>query len=252
MDLKGKVAIVTGAGRGIGRQTALDLARAGAKVVTCAVTKHSIDKVKGEIKEMGREVLGIQMDVSKWEDAEKMSRRVMERFGHIDILVNNAGISPKGKGGARLGVLEIEESIWDSVMNVNLKGVFNCTKAVVPFMISQRSGRIVNIGSTTGLTGDISSAPYCASKAGIMALTKVFAREFGKYNIIVNSVAPGLVLTDMQADTPPERIEQLRRGTALGKAGEPEDIARVILFLVSEGIHVTGQTIIVDGGKTMY
>lgn len=177
------MAIVTGAGQGIGRQTALELAKAGAKVALTDVNGPAIEHVKGEIEEMERKGFGIRMDVSKWEDAERMAKGIADRFGCIDILVNSAGFSPKGKGGARLGVLEVEDSIWDTIMKVNLKGVFNCSKAVIPFKIKQRSGRIINLGSTTGLTGDVSSAPYCASKAGIMVLTKVFAREFGQYNI---------------------------------------------------------------------
>jgi 3-oxoacyl-[acyl-carrier protein] reductase len=252
MELKGEVAIVTGAGSGIGRETALELAKAGARLVLADIIGDTIEKVKREIEGMGKEALAIQMDVSKWEEAKTMANKAMERFGRIDILVNNAGISPRAKGGVHFKVIEVEDSVWDTVLNVNLKGVFNCSKAVIPFMISQRSGKIVNMGSTTGLTGDFSSAPYCASKAGVLCLTKVLAKELGRYNINVNAVAPGLTLTPMHAATPPEMIEASREKIALGRPGEPIDIARAVLFLVSENIFITGQTIVVDGGSTMH
>lgn len=250
-DLKGKVAIVTGAGQGIGRATALELAKTGAIVVVCDI-RENVEEVKGEIEAMDKQTFAVRMDVSKWVDAERMAKQVMERFGRIDILVNNAGIVMKRKDGTRLSVLEIEDSDWDNILNVNLKGVFNCCKAVIPFMIKQRSGRIVNLGSTTAITGDVSAAPYVASKAGIIAMTKALARELGQYNIHVNSVSPGMVLTQMHKVTPQASIQAARSSAPLGRIAEPVDVARVILHLVSEDLFVTGQTIIIDGGKTMY
>jgi len=162
MELEGEVAIVTGAGQGIGEAIALELARAGANLVLADIREDTIRRVRDEISGIGREVFIDRMDVSIREDAEGMAKRVIEKFGRIDILVNNAGISPKGKGGAHLRFLDITEQHWDNVMNVNLKGVFNCSKAVVPFMVEQSSGKIVNMGSIGGLTGGVGT-PTSAS-----------------------------------------------------------------------------------------
>lgn len=255
MELKGKVAIVTGAGQGIGKAIALELAKGGGNLALTDIREDTIGKVREEIEGMGREVLVIRMDVSKWEDAEGMAKRVMERFGRIDILVNNAGIAPKGKGGVQLRISDIGEEDWDAVMDVNLKGVFNCSKAVMPFMINQRAGKIVNMGSLAGLTGGAvsrSSAPYCVSKAGVMCLTKVLARELAQYNINVNTVAPGRIVTAMTEIIDLESQEEAKRQTPLGRFGMPIDVARAVLFLVSEsGNYITGETMVIDGGRTM-
>jgi len=256
MELEGKVAIVTGAGQGMGEAIALELSRTGAKIVLAEIRRDTIEKVKEEIKRMGGDALAIPMDVSRWEDAEEMAKKVLTRFGRIDILVNNAGISPKGKGGVRFKVWEIGDKDWDTVMNVNLKGVFNCSKAVMPSMINQRSGNIVNIASTAGLTGGAgspSSAHYNVSKAGVICLTKVLARELAQYNINVNAIAPGRILTEMSELTAPEANQELLRQTPLGRFGVPIDVARGVIFLVSEsGNFITGTTLVVDGGKTMH
>ncbi len=255
MDLKEKVAIVTGAGQGLGKAISLELAKAGASLVLADVREDTVGEVKKEIEGMGREALDIQMDVSKWEDAERMVQKALERFGRIDILVNNAGISPKGKGGVRLGILDISDQDWDRVMNVNLKGVFNCSKAVMPIMIKQKFGKIVNMGSITGITGGAgspSSAHYPVSKAGVICLTKVLARELAQYNINVNAVAPGRIQTEMAVLSSPEANEEARRQTPLGRFGQPIDVARAVLFLVSEsGNFMTGETMVIDGGRVM-
>ena len=256
MERNGKVAIVTGSGQGIGRAIALELARTGAKLVLAEIRKDTMEKVENEIKEIGAEVLPVQTDVSKWQDAERMAKRVGERFGRIDILVNNAGVSPKGKGGVRLGILDIGDEDWDDVMNVNLKGVFNCSKAVIPFMIKQRSGKIVNIGSISGLTGGSGGSPaaasYCASKAGAICLTKALAMELAPYHINVNVIAPGRVMTEMFKVTSSEVNEQMKRNTPLGRFGKPEEIAKAVVFLVSDGADfITGETLVVDGGRIM-
>lgn len=255
MELKGKVAIVTGAGQGIGKAISLELAKAGANLVLADIREDTIEQARREIEGMGREALTVRMDVSKWEDAEGMAHRALERFGRIDILVNNAGISPKGKGGIRLNTVEIGDQDWDNVMNVNLKGVFNCSKAMIPFMTRQRSGKIVNIGSMMGLTGGPTpaGAHYCASKAGVICLTKVLARELAQYNINVNVIAPGRIVTEMGRLTSPEAIEEAKRQIPLGRFGEPIDVARAVLFLVSEsGNFITGETMVIDGGRTMH
>jgi 3-oxoacyl-[acyl-carrier protein] reductase len=251
-ELDGKVAIVTGSGRGIGRATAIELAKAGAKLVLAGIRENSIEKVKREIEGMGREVITVQTDISKWEDTQRMVKRAMERFGRIDILVNNAGIHPQNEQNLRFGTLEIGDSDWDLVIDTNLKGPFNCSKAVIPYMISQRYGRIVNVSSVTGLTGQVGSAPYCASKAGIMALTKVLAGEFGQYNITVNCVAPGLTMTAMNENLLPDVLKMFVAKIPLGRAGQPVDIARAILCFIQEDLFITGQTIVVDGGSTMH
>jgi 3-oxoacyl-[acyl-carrier protein] reductase len=256
MELNGKVAIVTGAGQGLGKAIVLELAKAGANVVVADVRKDTIEEVKKEVEGMGRESLAIQMDVSKWEEAEAMVKKALERFGHIDILVNNAGISPKGKGGVRLGILDIGDEDWDKVMNVNVKGVFNCSKAVMPHMIGRRTGKIVNMGSITGLTGGAASpasAHYPVSKAAVICLTKVLARELAQYNINVNAIAPGRIQTEMAALSSPQANEEARKQTPLGRFGRPIDIARAVLYLVSEsGDFVTGETMVIDGGRTMH
>jgi 3-oxoacyl-[acyl-carrier protein] reductase len=251
MDFSGKVAIVTGAGQGIGKATALELAKAGAAAAVCG-KGDNIETVKDEIHALGKEAFSVRVDVSKWDDVERMAKQVAEKYGHIDILVNNAGIVRKRKDGTRLSILEISESDFDALINTNLKGVFNCCKAVIPFMMKQRSGRIVNLGSTTAITGDVSAAPYVASKAGIMAMTRALAREFGPYNIHVNSVSPGMVLTQMHKVTPQSSIQTARSTAPLGRIAEPFDVARLILHLVSDDYFVTGQTVVIDGGKTMY
>jgi 3-oxoacyl-[acyl-carrier protein] reductase len=255
MELKGKVAIVTGAGQGLGKAITLELAKAGANVVVADVRGDTIEEVKTEVEGMGRESLAIQMDVSNWNEAETMVKKSLERFGHIDILINNAGISPKGKGGVRLGILDIGDEDWDRVMNVNVKGVFNCSKAVMPHMIGRRTGKIVNMGSITGLTGGASSpasAHYPVSKAAVICLTKVLARELAQYNINVNAIAPGRIQTEMAALSSPQANEEARKQTPLGRFGRPIDIARAVLYLVSEsGDFVTGETMVIDGGRTM-
>ncbi len=251
-ELKGKVAIVTGAAKGIGRATSVELAKAGARVVLAGVRESSMTDVKREVEETKAEALIVQTDVSKWEDAQRMVKKALERFGRIDILVNNAGIHPLGKNGERLTTLEVDDAGWDLVINTNLKGQFNCAKAVMPVMMDQKYGRIVNLSSNTALTGIVGSAPYCASKAGIMALTRVLARELGPYNVTVNCIAPGLTMTPMNEPMPAEVIEMAKARISLGRAGQAVDIARAILCFVQDDLFATGQTLVVDGGSFMH
>jgi len=255
MELKGKVAIVTGAGQGLGKAIALELAKAGADLVLADVVEDTIKKVKGEIEGMGRVALTIRVDVSKWQDAEGMAKKTLEKFGRIDILVNKAGISPRAKGGGRLRIIDIEDQDWDRVMSINLKGVFNCSKAVIPTMMNQKAGKIVNMGSITGITGGAgspASGHYCVSKAGVINLTKVLARELAQYNINVNAIAPGRIQTEMAKTSSAEANEEAKRQTPLGRFGMPIDIARAALFLVSDtGNFMTGETMVIDGGRVM-
>jgi 3-oxoacyl-[acyl-carrier protein] reductase len=255
MKLKGKLAIVTGAGQGLGKAICLELAKTGADLVLVDIVEDAICRVKYEIEKIGRKGLAIRADVSKWHDADDVAKKTLQKFGRIDILINNAGISPRGKKGERLNVVEIDDESWDQVMNVNLKGVFNCSKAVIPTMIKQQSGRIVNMGSIAGITGGAgspASGHYCVSKAGVICLTKVLARELAQHNINVNAVAPGRIQTDMATTSSPEANEEARMQTPLGRFGKPIDIALAVLFLVSEsGNFITGETMVIDGGRVM-
>jgi 3-oxoacyl-[acyl-carrier protein] reductase len=251
-DLEGKIAIVTGAGRGIGKGTALKLATSGAKLVLAGIGEENIGNVKREIVKMGGEAITVRTDVSKWADAQRLASAAMTEFGRIDILVNNAGIHPQNEQNLRFGTLEISDSDWDFVIDTNLKGPFNVSKAVIPHMVNQRYGRIVNVSSVTGLTGKVGSVSYCASKAGIMALTKVMAGEFGEYNITINCVAPGLTMTDMNGHLPPDVLAGFIASMPLRRAGQPSDIAAAILWFLGDEVFATGQTLVVDGGSTMH
>lgn len=251
-NLKGKTAIVTGAGRGIGKGTALELAKEGVKVVLAGITERNIDLVKTEIEAMGGEAFAVQTDISKWEDAQRLAERAAEKYGRIDLLVNNAGIHPQNEQNLRFGTLEIGDADWDIVIDTNLKGPFNVSKAVLPYMMKQHYGRIVNISSNTGLTGLVGSAPYCASKAGIMALTKVLAGEFGPFNITVNCIAPGLTMTDMNAHVPEDVVNGWVTNMPLRRPGMPFDIARAVICALGEDVFWTGQTLVVDGGSVMH
>ena len=250
-DLKGKVAIVTGGGKGIGRGTALALAKAGAKVVLAGVRDESINAVKAQIETSGGEAVAVRTDVAKWEDAFEMARAALDRYGRIDILVNNAGLDKINKTTKQYSVLDIDDADWDMVLNVNLKGQFHCAKAVMPTMMAQKSGRIVNISSTVAFSGAVASPAYCASKAGIIVLTKTLARELGPYNVRVNCVAPGMVLTPFHAHTPKEHVEMVSKMVSLGRPAVAEDIAQAILYFCQEEPFSTGQTLVVDGGGTM-
>lgn len=251
-DLSGKVAIVTGAAKGIGRACAVELARAGASLVLAGIRENTMTEVRAEISALTSfEFLIVQTNVAKWEDAKRLADETIERFGRIDILINNAGVHPLKADGTRYDFLEIDDAAWDAVMNVNLRGQFNCAKAVAPVMMKQRSGKIVNLSSNTALTGLVGSAVYCASKAGVMGLTRELARELGPYNINVNCVAPGLTMTPMNESLTPEAIEAAVARTSLKRAGQGVDIARVILSFLQDDLFATGQTLVVDGGSVM-
>lgn len=245
--LQGKVALVTGASRGIGRAIALELARQGAKVaVNYAGSEAKANEVVEEIKNMGGEAFAIQADVSDAKAVEQMVKAVLERFERIDILVNNAGITRDNL------LMRMKEEEWDDVININLKGVFNCTKAVTRPMMKQRYGRIVNIASIVGVMGNPGQANYVAAKAGVIGLTKTAARELASRNITVNAVAPGFITTDMTERLSEEIKAEMLKQIPLARFGEPEDVAKVVTFLVSDAAsYMTGQTLHVDGGMVM-
>lgn len=247
MMLAGKVALVTGASRGIGRAIALDLARNGAHVVVnYAGNVEKANEVVNEIKELGQESFAIKADVSNQEEVTNMIKEVLNRFNQLDILVNNAGVTKDNL------IMRMKESEWDDVININLKGVFNCTKAVTRQMMKQRQGRIINVASIVGVSGNAGQANYVAAKAGVIGLTKTTAKELASRNITVNAIAPGFITTDMTDKLEENVKEEMLRQIPLARFGEPEDIAHVVTFLASEKSgYMTGQTLHIDGGMVM-
>lgn len=246
LQLKDKVALITGSARGIGREIALTFAKEGASVVICDINTELANQTQKEFKAMGFDVLSFGVDVTKFEQVEEMLNKILDKFKRIDILVNNAGIARDNL------ILRLSEADWDAVLNVNLKGTFNCTKAVSRVMLKQKSGNIINIASIIGMIGNPGQANYAASKAGIIALTKSVAREFASRGIRCNAVAPGYIQTEMTAKLSPDVTEKLLNQIPLGKLGSPADVAGVCLFLASsESSYITGQTIVVDGGMAM-
>ncbi|WP_226675454.1 3-oxoacyl-[acyl-carrier-protein] reductase [Mesobacillus jeotgali] len=247
MRLEGKVALVTGASRGIGREIALELAREGASVaVNYAGSESKAFEVVDEIKAMGRDAFAIQADVSNSESVTDMTKETIERFGKVDILVNNAGITKDNL------LMRMKESEWDDVININLKGVFLCTKAVTRQMMKQRSGRIINISSIVGVSGNPGQANYVAAKSGVIGLTKTTAKELSSRGITVNAVAPGFITTDMTDKLNEDVKTEMLKQIPLARLGEPKDIARTVIFLASEdSAYMTGQTLHVDGGMVM-
>lgn len=244
MMLNDSVAIVTGSGRGIGRAIALELAEAGAKVVVnYAGRADKAEETVEMIREAGGECLAVQADVSQTVDVDRLIKTTLDHFGKINILVNNAGITRDSL------LLRMKEADWDAVLATNLKGVFLCTKAVSKGMLKQRSGVIVNISSVVGLSGNAGQANYAAAKAGIIGFSKSIAKEFASRGIRVNAVAPGYISTDMTENLAEGMQAEVLRAIPLGRLGKPEDIAKVVRFLVSpEASYITGQTLCVDGG----
>lgn len=247
MVLNDCVAIVTGGGRGIGRSIALELASAGAKVVVnYAGRSDKAEETVALVRQAGGEGLAVQADVSQAEDVERLIQTALEHYGKIDILVNNAGITRDTL------LLRMKEADWDAVLATNLKGVFLCTKAVSKGMLKQRSGAIVNISSVVGLSGNAGQANYAAAKAGVIGFSKSIAKELASRGVRVNVVAPGYISTDMTETLPEEVQSEILHGIPLGRIGKPEDVAKVVRFLVSpEASYITGQTLCVDGGMEM-
>lgn len=247
MKLEGKAALVTGASRGIGREIAFELAREGASVaVNYAGSEAKAMELVDEIKAMGRDAFAIQADVSSSDAVNDMVKETVERFGKLDILVNNAGITKDNL------LMRMKESEWDDVININLKGVFLCTKAVTRQMMKQRSGRIINISSIVGVSGNAGQANYVAAKSGVIGLTKTSAKELSSRGITVNAIAPGFITTDMTDKLNEEVKNEMLKQIPLARFGDPKDIARTVVFLASEdSAYMTGQTLHVDGGMVM-
>jgi 3-oxoacyl-[acyl-carrier protein] reductase len=246
MRLKDKVALITGGARGIGRAIALTFAKEGADIVIADVNLEIAQQTALEIEGLGRRAMALAMDVTNYEIVEEGINKILDKMGKVDILVNNAGITKDNL------LLRMSLADWDAVINVNLKGTFNCIKAVTRPMIKQRSGRIISIASIIGLMGNPGQANYAASKAGIIALTKTVAKELASRNINANAVAPGFIQTEMTAKLPEDIKKKMQEAIPLGTLGTPEDVANVCLFLASqESSYITGQTITVDGGMVM-
>lgn len=247
MRFEDKVAVVTGASRGIGAEIAKTLAKEGAKVVVnYSGSEAKAKEVVAEIEALGSEAIAVRADVSNSEDVKAMMDETIAKFGKIDFLVNNAGITRDNL------LMRMKEDEWDDVMNINLKGVFVCTKAVTRQMMRQRSGKIVNVASIVGVAGNPGQANYVAAKAGVIGLTKTTAQELASRNILVNAVAPGFITTDMTEALPEEVKEGMLRMIPLKRLGEPEHVAKTVAFLLSDDAnYITGQTIHIDGGMVM-
>jgi 3-oxoacyl-[acyl-carrier protein] reductase len=243
---KGKIAVVTGASRGIGRSISLALSAAGATIVAMDMDQAATDAVVAELKAAGGKALAVVGNVTVPEDTERMIEAAINEFGRVDILVNNAGITRDGI------FLRMKEEDWDAVLSVNLKGAFLCSRAASKVMAKQRSGRIINIASVVGQMGNAGQANYCASKAGLIGLTKSNARELAKRNVTVNAVAPGFIATAM-TDALSDKVKaELTAQIPLERLGSSEDIANAVLFLASEASgYITGHVLSVNGGMYM-
>jgi len=248
-DLSGKVAIITGAGRGMGYPIALTLAKYGADLVICSRTVSELEKVKAEIELMGRRVLVQRMDVTQVPEIHSMVEAAVKTYGHIDILVNNAGVN------APQWAEEVTEEAWDKVFNTNLKGLFFCAQAVGRVMIQQKKGKIINVSSQSGVVGLLQRAAYCSSKGGVNLLTKVLAIEWAKHNINVNAIAPTFIETPFTR--PMFEKEGFREyvlgNIPLGRVGKPEDVVGAVIYLASDASNmVTGHILLIDGGWTAH
>jgi len=241
-----KVALITGASRGIGRSISLALAGQGAKIVAVDVDLQATEEFVAELKAQGTEAIAVQGNVTLSEDVAEMMKAATDAFGRIDILVNNAGITRDAL------LLRMKDEDWDAVLTVNLKGAFLCSRAAAKIMSKQRYGRIVNIASVVGQMGNAGQANYCASKAGLMGLTRSNARELAKRNVTVNAVAPGFIATAMTDALPETKRQELAAQIPLERLGSADDIAHAVLFLASDqAAYITGQVLGVNGGMYM-
>jgi len=241
--LKSKVALITGGGQGIGKEIALLFARQGADIAIFDVGEEMLRKTITEVKLIGKQCLGLRVDVSEFEEVKMAVQKVVDKFGKISILVNNAGIARDAL------LLRMKEEEWDAVLDINLKGVFNCTKAICRTMFKQREGKIINISSIIGLRGNVGQINYAASKAGVIGFTRSAAREFAVRNIQVNAIAPGFIQTEMTDRMSAESKQAIINQIPAKKLGEKRDVANLALFLASNGSdYINGEVIKVDGG----
>ncbi len=247
MVLQDKIALITGAGRGIGRILALALAEAGADVAIADIDVASAEAVAAEVNALGRRGLAVAVDVTQKTAVTTMAATTAEKLGGIDILVNNAGIFPISP------VTSMPEEQWDRVIDINLKGTFLCSQAVIAYMRRRGGGRIINVSSVSGLVGAVGFAHYAASKAGVVGFTKALAREVASMGITANCIAPGIIATDIASHTfPAAALELYKSQVPMRRLGQPEDLTAMVIFLASPGAaYITGQTYAVDGGYTM-
>lgn len=244
--LKDKVAIITGGAQGIGRAIAEKFADEGAKIIIVDVMEETAKKTADEISKKNVETLSLKVDVSSSQETEQMVKKTVEKFGKIDIMINNAGITRDNL------LIRMSDDEWDKVISINLKGVFNCSKAAAKIMMKQRAGKIVNIASVVGLMGNAGQANYSASKGGVIALTKTMARELASRNINVNAVAPGFIKTAMTEKLSDEQKKKLTDLIPLARLGEAQDVANIVAFLCTdESSYITGEVISVNGGMYM-
>ncbi len=242
-----KTALITGATRGIGKQIAITLAQAGYDIaINYRKENEDLKNTKQEIEQTGAKCLTLQGDVSNYEDCEKIAKEIIEEYGKIDVLVNNAGITKDTL------LMRMKKEDFEDVININLIGTFNMTKNIIPYMMKNRTGRIINISSVVGISGNAGQANYAASKAGIIGFTKSLAKEVGSRNILVNSIAPGFIETAMTDVLKEEIKEEISKTIPLKRMGKAQDVANVVKFLASEeSSYITGQVIHVDGGMLM-
>lgn len=246
MLLKDKVTVITGGARGIGREIAELFAREGSDIAICDINQQELDQTKSRLEALGRHAESYVVDVTKSSEVEEMVNKVLDKFSKVDILINNAGITRDTL------LVRMKEEDWDAVLNVNLKGTFNYTKAVSKIMMKQRSGKIVSIASIIGIMGNAGQANYAASKAGIIGFTKSVAKELAPRGINVNAIAPGYIQTEMTAKLSEDVKQKMLQFIPLQKLGQPQDVARCALFLVSDDArYITGQVLQVDGGMVM-